>query len=100
MGRVKLQPRRNLRVIVKKYAVRPFPRQRIGRQELRQYVQRLAAPGTVFDFGAIAALHTAAQAHLDEHAELTRLSAFCGRRTILTRRDWMLAGRIRGMRTQ
>ena len=71
----------------------------LGPLELRQYVQRLAAPGTVFDFGAIAALHTAAQAHLDEHAELAQLSAFCGRRSALTRRDWLLAGRIRGMRT-
>lgn len=103
MGRVKSQPRRNLRVMVRKWPMRPFPRKpaavHLTRQELGQHVRQLASQ-VVWDHGAIAALHAASLAHLHEHVGLAQLSAVCGRRTVLTHRDWLLAARIRGMRTQ
>ena len=100
MVRVKLRPRRNLRVVARQWPLRPFPRKpvplHLTRLELKQCLHQLA-PGVVWDRGAIAALHAASLAHLHDHVGLAQLSALCGRRTVLTRRDWLLAARLRGM---
>lgn len=97
MGYPKRRPKRDLRVV---FPVRPFPRRlRIGISELNAMIQPYLGPTAVtVDREAATLLHRAAQDYLAAVACDAQQSARWAGRTSVTRRDWLLAGRMHTMR--
>ena len=98
MGYPKRRPKRDLRAV---FRVRPFPGRlrSIGTSDVNAMIQgHLRQAAVTIDRAAAVLLHRAAQDYLAAVACDAHASARWAGRTRMTRRDWLLAGRMHKLR--